>query len=183
MGNRRQVGSNFSRALLHERASRSPPRGQHLCPGSSGFERRPRRSKKNALGRSRGGITTKIHAAVDQAGRPHSLAVSASTLHDVRVAIPILGRRRPRAYVADRAYDSKALRKRLRSRGIKPVIPGRANRLAPIRFDKRLYRKRFNVECFFHQLKRWRKVATRFEKRAGTFLSVVLVAAIGILTK
>lgn len=139
--------------------------------------------KKNALGRSRGGVTTKIHAAVDQAGTPHSLAISTSTLPDVRVAIPILGRRRPRAYVADRAYDSTALRSQLRCRGIKPVIPGRANRLTPIRFDKRLYRKRFKVECFFHELKRWRKVATRFEKRAKTFLCVVLVAAIGILTK
>ena len=137
--------------------------------------------KKKALGRSRGRVTTKIHAAVDRDGKPRALVLSANTVHDVRGAIPLLKRFRAKTCTADLAYDSNPLRSWLRSRGIKPVIPSRRTRLVKIPIEKRLYRQRYKVEWFFHSLKRWRKVASRYEKRAQTFLGMVQIAAIGIL--
>ena len=98
--------------------------------------------KKNALGRSRGGIKTKIHLAIALQGRPFSLAISSSGVHDIRGAKPVFQRAHTRAYVADLAYDSKPLRVWLRSRRIQSVIPSRCYRLLQLRINKRLYRHR-----------------------------------------
>jgi len=83
-----------------------------------------------------------------------------------------------RRLIADRAYDADQLRKELRKADVVPVIPGRRNRKQPIRYDKRRYKERWRIEATFSRLKDFRRVATRYDKLARTFLDAVTLAAI-----
>jgi transposase len=130
------------------------------------------------MGRSRGGLTTKIHALVDANGNPIALKLTAGQAHDGRSAIDMLGNlRADQILLGDRAYDSDALRKSLADRGawanIRPM-PGRKNIPA---FSPFLYRYRNLVERFFNKLKHFRAVATRFEKHDANYLALVKLAA------
>ena len=130
------------------------------------------------MGRSRGGLTTKIHAIVDANGLPLGLKLSAGQAHDGRSAADMLDRLGPgQILLADRAYDSDALRKTLADRGafanVKPM-PRRINIPA---FSSFLYRFRNLVERFFNKLKHFRAVATRFEKHDDNYLALVKLAA------
>ena len=84
----------------------------------------------------------------------------------------------PKALLADKGYDSDAIRDDLRDRNIKPVIPPRSNRIKTIRYDKRLYRDRNRIERLFGHMKINRSVATRFDKLARSFLDTLHLAAI-----
>ena len=130
------------------------------------------------MGRSRGGLTTKIHALVDANGLPLGLKLSAGQAHDGRSAADMLDRLGPgQILLADRAYDSDALRKTLADRGafanVKPM-PRRINIPA---FSSFLSRFRNLVERFFNKLKHFRAVATRFEKHDDNYLALVKLAA------
>ena len=130
------------------------------------------------MGRSRGGLTTKIHALVDANGLPILLKLTAGQAHDGRSASDMLdGLGQGQILLADRGYDSDALRARLQSQGawgnIKPM-PGRVN--VPS-FSRYLYRFRNLVERFFNKLKHFRAVATRFEKHDANYLALVKLAA------
>jgi transposase len=130
------------------------------------------------MGRSRGGLTTKIHALVDANGLPILLKLTAGQAHDGRSADDMLeGLGQGQILLADRGYDSDALRARLIGRGawgnIKPM-PGRVNVPA---FSAYLYRFRNLVERFFNKLKHFRAVATRFEKHDANYLALVKLAA------
>ncbi len=83
-----------------------------------------------------------------------------------------------KAGIADTAYDSAEIRHSLRRRGMKAVIPSHPTRRVKRRPDKKLYRLRYQVECFFHRLKRFRAVATRYEKSATHFLALVHIACL-----
>lgn len=80
--------------------------------------------------------------------------------------------------IADKGYDSDAIRTFLKARGIKPVIPGKSNRKNKIRHDKQAYKKRNVVERCFGRLKDWRRIATRYDKFAQNFLSALCFVAI-----
>jgi transposase len=130
------------------------------------------------MGRSRGGLTTKIHALVDANGLPILLKLTAGQAHDGRSADDMLeGLGQGQILLADRGYDSDALRARLAAHGawgnIKPM-PGRVNVPA---FSAYLYRFRNLVERFFNKLKHFRAVATRFEKHDANYLALVKLAA------
>jgi transposase len=130
------------------------------------------------MGRSRGGLTTKIHAVVDANGNPITLKLTEGQAHDGRSAADMLDSvGTGQTLLADRAYDSDALRETLAARGatanVKPM-PGRVN--IP-KFSKRLYRKRNLVERFFNKLKHFRAVATRFEKHDANYLALVKLAS------
>ena len=84
--------------------------------------------KDNAIGRSHGGLTTKIHAVVDPAGKPRFLGVSPGNVHDVTAATVIAPRVKMRTLTADKAYDSDPFRRQLRNLGVKPVIGSRSSR-------------------------------------------------------
>lgn len=86
-----------------------------------------------------------------------------------------------RAFIADAAYDADRIRADLAAREILAVIPPNPTRKTPPEYDKKLYSLRYNVECFFHRLKRFRRVASRYEKRAYTFLGMVHLACATIL--
>ncbi len=130
------------------------------------------------MGRSRGGLTTKIHALVDANGLPVALKLTEGQAHDGRSAADMLGRLGPgHVLLADRAYDSDALRQSLKERGawanVKPM-PHRVNVPA---FSPFLYRYRNLVERFFNKLKHYRAIATRYEKHAANYLALVKLAA------
>jgi transposase len=130
------------------------------------------------MGRSRGGLTTKIHALVDANGNPIALKLTAGQAHDGRSATDMLGGiGAGQILLADRAYDSDALRKALAERGawanVKPM-PRRVNIPA---FSAFLYRFRNLVERFFNKLKHFRAIATRFEKHDANYLALVKLAA------
>jgi transposase len=130
------------------------------------------------MGRSRGGLTTKIHALVDANGNPILLKLTAGQAHDGRSARDMLGGlRSDQILLADRAYDSDALRASLAEQGawanVKPM-PRRVNIPA---FSAFLYRYRNLVERFFNKLKHFRAVATRFEKHDANYLAIVKLAA------
>jgi transposase len=130
------------------------------------------------MGRSRGGLTTKIHALVDANGNPVLLKLSAGQAHDGKSAVDLIENLTlGQILLADRAYDSDALRQSLAERGawanVKPM-PGRKNIPA---FSQYLYRFRNLVERFFNKLKHYRAIATRFEKHDANYLALVKLAA------
>jgi len=133
------------------------------------------------MGRSRGGLTTKIHALVDADGLPVVLKLTPGQAHDGKSAADMLeGLGEGQTFLADRAYDSDALRNSLAQRGawanIKPM-PGRVKIPA---FSSFLYRYRNLVERFFNKLKHFRAVATRYEKHDANYLALVKMAAVKI---
>ena len=130
------------------------------------------------MGRSRGGLTTKIHALVDANGNPIALKLTAGQAHDGRSATDMLGGiGTGQILLADRAYDSDALRKTLAERGawanVKPM-PRRVNIPA---FSAFLYRFRNLVERFFNKLKHFRRIATRYDRRAIYFMAALHLAS------
>ncbi|TAL80425.1 MAG: IS5 family transposase, partial [Beijerinckiaceae bacterium] len=119
------------------------------------------------MGRSRGGLTTKIHALVDAEGLPITLKLSEGQAHDGKSAEDMLDALGPdQILLADRAYDSDAARAKLAKRGAWANIKPMPNRKNVPAFDAYLYRYRNLVERFFNKLKHFRGVATRYDKRA-----------------
>ena len=98
--------------------------------------------------------------------------------HDITQAATLLQGIDPQAIVADKAFDSDALRQNIAQRGAKAVIPPRSNRNAPASYDRHQYRHRNLIERHFCRIKHFRRIATRYEKLAQRFASfIALVAA------
>ncbi|NJR80843.1 IS5 family transposase [Sphingomonas sp. 36D10-4-7] len=130
-----------------------------------------------AIGRSRGGWTTKVHALTDVIGRPYALMLTPGNVSDVKAAPALLERAgRMRYLLGDKGYDADRLRRLARDAGAIPVIPGRRNRKRAIRYDKQRYAGRHLIENAFCRLKDFRRVATRYDKLAANFLSGVALA-------
>ena len=133
------------------------------------------------MGRSRGGLTTKIHARVDAKGRPICLLISPGNDHDVARAEALLeGLESGAIVIADKGYDADRVRCCIRDQGAIPNIPNRSNRKRKFRWKKAFYRQRNHVERFFNKLKQFRRIATRYDKLGATFLAFIQLAAIRI---
>jgi transposase len=133
------------------------------------------------MGRSRGGLTTKIHALVDANGMPIAIKLTEGQAHDGRSAADMLDGLQPgQILLADRAYDSNALRETMAAQGVWANIRPMDHRLDPPVFSPFLYRYRNLVERFFNKLKHCRAIATRYEKRAAHYLALVKLAAIRV---
>jgi transposase len=139
---------------------------------------RKRGEQKQAVGRSRGGRNTKIHALADAKGRLIAILLTGGEAHDCPIAERLLRRVKPsKRMLGDKAYDSAELREELHERGTKPVIPNRSNRKQPFRFSKRLYKLRWRIEAAFNRLKDFRRIATRYDRLARNYLASVCLAA------
>ena len=182
---------------------------QHGDSGAPARRRRPAapqrsRCKKGAahpqdeaLGRSRGGLTTKLHLACDGKGRPLSVVVTPGQRHESTqleavlgsIRVPRAGAGRPRSrldhLLADRGYSFPTCRGLLRRRCIPHTIPERRDQRErrarrpglPLTFDPARYRRRNVVERCINRLEQWRGLATRFEKRAANYRALVVIAA------
>ena len=136
------------------------------------------------MGRSRGGLTTKIHALVDGEGRPVRLHLSEGQASDCKQAEPLLEYLpKDSILLADKAYDSDAIRSLVEAAGSFANIPAKANRKRSFPFSAFLYRYRNLVERFFGKLKNARGLATRYDKRADNFLAAIKLFATRIWIK
>src|ERR1700757_3756274 len=139
---------------------------------------RKRGEQKQAVGRSRGGRNTKIHALADAKGRLIAILLTGGEAHDCPVAERLIRRVKPsKRMLGDKAYDSAELREDLHERGTKPVIPNRCNREQPFSFSKRIYKLRWRIESAFNRLKDFRRIATRYDRLARNYLASVCLAA------
>jgi transposase len=152
----------------------------HACQSAPLGSRRKKGEQKQAIGRSRGGRNTKIHALADAKGRLIAILLTGGEAHDCPIAARLIRRVKPaKRMLGDKAYDSAELREELDELGTKPVIPNRSNRKQPFSFSKRLYKLRWRIESAFNRLKDFRRIATRYDKLARNYLaSVCLVAAL-----
>lgn len=140
--------------------------------------RRKRGAFGNAIGRSRGGRTTKIHALTDDQGRPLAFQLTPGNAHDLEGARALLAIVPcPLRLIADRAYDARSLRDWLAERGAEAVIPPNPTRKHPHSYDATAYKRRNLIERMFCRLKDFRRIATRYDKLARNFLAGVLIAA------
>ena len=123
-------------------------------------------------------MNTKLHAVTDAKGRPLKFFMTAGQVSDYTGAAALLGSLPDAEWmIADRGYDADWFRDALKDKGIRPCIPGRKSRGKAVRYDKRRYRRRNRIEIMFGRLKDWRRVATRYDRCAKTFLSAVALAA------
>ena len=130
-----------------------------------------------AMGRTKGGMNSKIGAVVDEAGQPIRLLLSAGNDADISHAQTLVDEIPGTLLAADKGFDSDPFRHWLLERGMTPCIPPRSNRLKPCKYSRASYRKRHLVENFFERIKNFRRVATRYDKLAETYLSFVSIAA------
>ncbi|WP_156418557.1 IS5 family transposase [Aureimonas sp. D3] len=130
------------------------------------------------IGRTKGGMNTKLHAVADANGRPLSFFLTAGPVSDYTGAAALLDEL-PKAQwlLGDRGYDADWFRDAVQAKGIKPCIPGRKSRNAPVRHDKRRYRRRNRIEIMFGRLKDWRRIATRYDRCPTVFFSAIALAA------
>jgi transposase len=162
---------------------------EHGCAGN-GLDRQlahqgtplRRRGKRGAfeqaIGRSRGGRTTTLHALTDAAGRPRVLLIAPGNQHDVTMAAPLLSAAGPIArLIADKAYDTNPLRRLLVEQGTEAVTPSITRRKPLIPYDRTAYRQRNLIERMFGRLKDFRRIATRYDKLARNFLAGIVLAA------
>jgi transposase len=143
-----------------------------------------------ASDRSSGGFSTKIHPRADRCGRPVVLPVTAGERPDQTLCEPLMHqgqirregggrpRCRPERLVGDKGYSSRRIRSWLRRRGIRNTIPYKRNECWRVPFDRKFYRERSQVEQLINRIKQFRRVATRYEKRAVNYLATLMLAAI-----
>lgn len=133
------------------------------------------------MGRPRGGLTTKIHALVDAAGLPILLKLTEGQAHDGRTARDMFNSIQDgNILLADRAYDSDALRRWLDKRGAWGNIRAMPQRLNPPVFSAWVYKQRNAVQRFFNKLKHFRAVAARYDKRDDNYLASTKLASLRI---
>jgi transposase len=140
------------------------------------------KGQNQALGRSRGGFTTKIHLRCNAAGLPTGVLLSEGEAHDATAYDGLMQQRDsdPGAMLADKGYDSDAIRNDLRDSGTAPEIPTKSNRKVQYSVDKPLYALRSRIECSIGHLKEQRRIATRYDKLAARFVGFVLLGCIRI---
>lgn len=146
--------------------------------------------KREALGRSKGGFSSKIHLRCDGNGLPLTFLLTVGERHEAVVfeqlmeqgSVKRVGsgrpRLRPKRVVGNKGYSSRKIRSYLRRRGIRLSIPRKDNEKHRGKFDKSIYRQRNQVERCFNRLKQFRRIATRYEKKAQNYLAMLTLASI-----
>jgi len=148
--------------------------------GSPFRSRRKRGAFAQGIGTSRGGRTSKIHGLTDAAGRPRILLISPGNTSDMTMAPALIEAARGRfdRLLADRGYDSNAIRSAIAAQGAEVIIPSTRSRKTLIPYDRQAYRARNLVERLWCRLKDWRRIATRYDKLAANYMAGVCLAAV-----
>ena len=141
----------------------------HAC--SAGYKKGQQEAQ--ALGRSRGGFSTKIHTITDALGNPLKFLFSAGQKSDILYAPELIKGLDGSNILGDKGYDCDALRKLTVEQNCTPIIPGRSNRKKPIDYDKHTYKERHLVECFIGKIKHFRRVFSRYDKSLRNYASFV----------
>ena len=131
------------------------------------------------MGRSRGGLTTKIHAVVDKRGLPIKLLLTAGQVHDMQPA-PAMIADLPKGamLLADKGYDANAVRDTAAQKGAWANIPPKSNRKDKVCFSPYLYRARNLVERYFNKIKHFRRIATRYDKLEANYLAALKMVSV-----
>jgi transposase len=177
LGEVRQVGSRLHR-VAKRYGQRVAQHRQHDQPRSPARGWRKRGAAANAIGRSRGGVSTKVHLVVDALGLPLAFEITEGQRHDNQAASGLIDRVSPRCLLGDKGYDSNAIRAKLEAIGCLAVIPSTASRIPALPYDKALYGARSEVECTINLLKQARRFATRYEKTLRNYAAVVALGCI-----
>lgn len=138
---------------------------------------RKRGARDQALGRSRGGLSTKIHMLTDGSGRPVRFILTGGQAADSPQGIPLLTGIEASAVIADKGYDSDKILAYVRGQGAAAVIPPTSNRKTQRQYNRELYRERNLIERAFNRLKQWRRIATRYDRRSLYYLAALYLTA------
>lgn len=149
-----------------------------LAQEETAVKKKEEADQRRCLGRSRGGWTTKIHAAVNGDGQPLRLLLTPGQKGDAPQALALLEGLSPRHVLADAAYDSNQIRDQVHQAGGQTCIRPNPTRKTKVFYDSQRYKHRNVIERFFGAIKKWRRVATRYDKKAENFLGYVWIAAI-----
>jgi transposase len=123
-------------------------------------------------------LNSKLHAVCDGKGRPLVMLLSEGQMSDYKGAALMLHvLPKAKALLGDKGYDADWFRDALTERGITACIPSKTNRKVPIPHDRALYRQRHKIENMFGRLKDWRRIHTRYDRCAHTFMSAISIAA------
>lgn len=144
-------------------------------PCASGYEKDG--NDKQALGRSKGGFTCKIHALVDALGNPLRFRLTSGQRHDITQAEALIEGIENAAVLGDKGYDAEGFISKIEKQNCIPIIPPRSNRKHPRQYDEVLYKERNLVERFFRKLKNYRRIFSRFDKKAVNYLSFIAFAS------
>jgi len=138
-------------------------------------------AEAEALGRSRGGFSTKIHVSCDGLGKPITILLTPGQNHDITQGPALIANSEATKKIADKGYDSDRFIEEIEESGAEAVIPPRSNRKEQRSYDKEVHKERNVVERFFGLIKQCRRVATRYEKTARNFLAMVQFVSIFVL--
>jgi transposase len=152
------------------------------CDASEGASHRRQPFKKGpvprCIGRTKGGLNSKLHAVCDGQGRPVIMLLSEGQMSDYKGAALMIDALPPgKQLLGDKGYDANWFRQALAARGITACIPSKASRAKPIEHDRMLYRQRHKIENAFGRLKDWRRIHTRYDRCSHTFMSAICIAA------
>ena len=177
LGRQRCLAGTLCHALRGRRFRGSVSR-QHHRSGAPTRGRRPQKNGQQSLGRSRGGLSTKIHAAVDGLGNLARFRLTGGERHDITEAANLIdGMENVGAVVADKAFDAASLLDCIETMNATAVIPPKANRKVLRSYDKHVYKSRNLIERFFARLKQFRRIATRYDKLDVRFEAFISIAA------
>lgn len=133
-------------------------------------------SEEQGIGRSKGGLTSKIHVLADALGNGLKFIIGPGNENDIMKANALIQDIQNAAILGDKGYDADDFRATIKNQNCEPVIPGRSNRIIMIEYDKDLYKGRHVIENFFAKIKNFRRIFSRFDKSLRNYLSFVAFA-------
>nr|WP_273523848.1 IS5 family transposase [Rhodosalinus sediminis] len=137
-----------------------------------------RGTRPRAIGRTKGGLNSKLHMVCDGLGRPLTFFLSPGQVSDAKGALALLSALpSAKRLLADRGYDADWFRQALDDKGIAACIPARRGRKKPAKHDAVLYKQRHRIENLFARLKDWRRIATRYDRCGELYLSAICIAS------
>jgi len=178
LGEERAMGGSFQ-CVGGGSGFRIPDHRFNHRAGASTCGGRKRGTQNQAIGRSRGGLSSKIHIAVDALGNPLRFILTPGQWHDITQAEGLVEGLPGEHLLADKAYDKDGFRDHIDETGMQAVIPSNRSRAQAIPFDADLYKERHLVECFINKIKHFRRIATRYEKTDTAYMAMLfLVSAV-----